>query len=162
MQIDNNSVVTFHYTLHDAEGVELDASRTRDMPLTVLIGHENIVAGLDRAMHGHTTGDRFDVVVEPVDGYGMRREDFVQRVAKKYFREPDRLRPGSTATLSVQEGGQRSVTVLKVGSSVIDVDLNHPLAGKTLKFDVEITDVRAATAEEIAHRHVHGPHGHAH
>jgi FKBP-type peptidyl-prolyl cis-trans isomerase SlyD len=83
-------------------------------------------------------------------------------VPKKYFRDPDHLKPGMLTVLSVSGGGQRQVTVQKVGSSVVDVDLNHPLAGKTLTFDVEIVDVRDATPEELAHGHAHGADGHGH
>ena len=97
--------------------------------------------------------------MQPAEGYGARTEGQTQRVPKKYFRDPARLKPGMLTALAMKEGGQRMVTVIKVGSSVVDVDLNHPLAGKTLHFDVEILAVRAASAEEIAHKHVHGTGG---
>ncbi len=86
----------------------------------------------------------------------------MQRVPKKYFQGPEKLVPGMSTVLQTKENGPRMVVVLKVGSSVIDVDLNHPLAGKTLSFDVEITQIRDASPEEIAHRHVHGDGGHEH
>src|SRR6187399_1439222 len=105
---------------------------------------------------GGESGERFDVTVEPADAYGERREDFTQRVPKKYFQDADSLKPGMMTVLSVSGGGQRQVTVQKIGSSVIDVDLNHPLAGKTLVFDVDIVDVRDATPEEVEHKHAHG------
>ena len=81
---------------------------------------------------------------------------------KKYFQDAEHLKPGMQTVLSTREGGRRQVTVLKVGSSVIDVDLNHPLAGKALRFDVEITNVREATPEEVSHGHAHGVGGHGH
>lgn len=162
MKIEANKVVSFHYSVNDGGAAPVDSSRERGEPLTVLIGQGNIIAGLESALLGHAVGDRFEVSVAPAEAYGERRANFSQRVPKKYFQDGDSLRPGMSAVLQTKESGARRVVVVKVGSSVIDVDLNHPLAGKTLAFDVEITDIRAATAEEIAHRHAHGAGGHEH
>lgn len=162
MKVEANKVVSFHYTVNDGGTEPVDSSRERGEPLSVLIGAQNIIAGLEAAMLGREAGERFQVDVEPADAYGERRADFVQRVPKKYFQQPEKLRAGMTTVLHTKEGGPRMVTVLKVGSSIIDVDLNHPLAGKALAFDVEITDIRDATPEEIDHRHVHGAGGHEH
>ncbi|MBS0568745.1 MAG: peptidylprolyl isomerase [Proteobacteria bacterium] len=162
MKAEKNKVVTFHYHLTDETGTKVDSSHDRAEPLTILFGHGQIIPGLEQAMEGHEAGDKFDVSVPPEHGYGERREDFTQRVPKKYFRDADHLKAGDATVLSVQGGGYRQVVVLKVGSSVIDVDLNHPMAGKTLKFDVEVTDVRDATPEEVEHGHVHGEGGHHH
>lgn len=161
MQIEKNKVVTFHYAL-TVNGEPVDSSRERGEPLSTLAGHGGIIEGLDKAMVGHEVGDRFNASIPPEEAYGPRDEARVQRVPKKYFRDADHLRSGSVAVLTEQGGQQRQVTILKVGSSVVDVDLNHPLAGKTLDFDIEITDVRDASAEEMSHGHVHGPHGHEH
>lgn len=160
MQAEKGKVVSIHYIVSEEPGDEIESSHGRD-PMAFLIGHGNIIPGLDKAIAGHSTGDKFDVVVAPDEAYGQRREDFVQRVAKKYFRDAEHLKPGMSTVLSTKDG-PRSVTVLKIGSSVVDVDLNHPLAGKTLRFAVEITDVRDATEEELAHGHAHGPHDHHH
>jgi len=160
MQAEKDKVVTFHYHLTDPDGTAIDSSLERE-PLAILFGHGAIIPGLEQAIAGHAAGDRFDVVVPPEQGYGTRRDDFTQRVAKKYFRDGDRLKPGMTTVLRTEDG-YRQVTVLKVGSSVIDVDLNHPMAGKTLHFAIEVVDVRDATAEELEHGHVHGPGGHHH
>ena len=160
MQAEKGKVVSIHYIVSEEPGDEIESSHGRD-PMPFLLGHGNIIPGLDKAIAGHSAGDKFDVVVTPDEAYGQRREDFVQRVAKKYFRDAEHLKP-SMATLLSTKDGPRSVTVLKIGSSVVDVDLNHPLAGKTLRFAVEITDVRYATEEELAHGHAHGPQGHHH
>jgi FKBP-type peptidyl-prolyl cis-trans isomerase SlyD len=160
MQAEKDKVVTFHYHLTDEAGAAIDSSHERE-PLAILFGHGAIIPGLEQALAGHVAGDRFDVAVPPEQAYGLRREDYTQRVPKKYFRDGDHLRPGMSTVLSTQDG-HRSVTVLKVGSSVIDVDLNHPMAGKTLHFAIEIVEVRDATDEERAHGHVHGPGGHHH
>jgi len=106
-------------------------------------------------------GDIFQVTVGPEEGYGLRDEQRIQRVPKKYFKDGDRLKPGMVTVLQSQQGPQQ-VTVVKVGATVVDIDANHPLAGKTLSFDIEITGVREANPEELAHGHVHGPGGHHH
>ena len=162
MNVEANKVVSFHYSVSDSGGTPIDSSRERGEPLTVLIGHGNIVAGLEKALLGRAVGDRFEVSVAPADAYGERRANYTQRVPKKYFENAENLHPGMSTLLQTREAGPRMVVVHKVGSSVIDVDLNHPLAGKTLAFDVEITDVRDATSEETAHRHAHGAGGHEH
>jgi FKBP-type peptidyl-prolyl cis-trans isomerase SlyD len=162
VKIKANKVVSFHYSVNDGGAAPVDSSRERGESLTVLIGQGNIIAGLENALLGRAVGDRFEVSVAPGEGYGERRADFSQRVPKKYFQDGDKLRPGMSTVLQTKESGSRMVVVQKVGSSVIDVDLNHPLAGKTLAFDVEITDIRDATPEEIAHRHVHGTGAHEH
>jgi FKBP-type peptidyl-prolyl cis-trans isomerase SlyD len=162
MKVEANKVVSFHYAVSDGSAAPVESSRERGEPLAFLVGHGGLIPGLEKALIGRETGERFEVVVTPAEGYGERREDFTQRVPKKYFRDAEHLKPGMTTVLSTRESGQRQVTVRKVGSSVIDVDLNHPLAGKTLTFDVEIMDVRDATPEEIAHRHAHGTGGHGH
>jgi FKBP-type peptidyl-prolyl cis-trans isomerase SlyD len=162
VKIKANKVVSFHYSVNDGGAAPVDSSRERGESLTVLIGQGNIIVGLENALLGRAVGDRFEVSVAPGEGYGERRADFSQRVPKKYFQDGDKLRPGMSTVLQTKESGSRMVVVQKVGSSVIDVDLNHPLAGKTLAFDVEITDIRDATPEEIAHRHVHGTGAHEH
>jgi len=156
-----DTVVTFHYALSDEQGQPIESSHGRD-PLTVLLGRGGLVPGIEQALLDREAGERFEVVVPPDQGYGERRDDWVQRVPKKYFRDPDHLRVGMQTVLNETGGGARMVTVVKIGSSVIDVDLNHPMAGRTLHFALELTDVRAASEEEVAHGHAHGPGGHHH
>jgi FKBP-type peptidyl-prolyl cis-trans isomerase SlyD len=160
MQIGKDSVVRFHYSVGEVDGPTLETSRGRE-PLAALIGHRNIIPGLEEAMIGRAAGDRFEVVVAPDKAYGERQPDAVQRVPKKHFRKELRLRPGMQTMVQTNQG-PRPVTVVKVGMTVVDVDLNHPMAGKTLNFDVEVIDVREASAEEIAHRHAHGEGGAQH
>ena len=159
MQVARNTVVAIHYTLKGDDGQQIESSHSAGRPIEALIGHGGIIPGLEAALIDHAEGDRVEVDVDPANAYGDRREDQFQRVPKKYFRDSVRLKPGMITTLAMKEGGQRTVTVVKVGSSVVDVDLNHPLAGKKLHFDVEIVSVREASAEEISHRHVHGAGG---
>ncbi len=161
LAVERDRVVAFHYDLHDDQGVRLETTRDGE-PALALHGHGNIADGVERALTGRRAGERFSVTVTPEDGFGVRIEGNRQRISKKYLVDaPARPRVGSQVVVSTEDG-YRPVTVLKVGSSVVDVDLNHPMAGMTLRFDIEVLSVRAATAEEIAHGHAHGTGGHTH
>lgn len=165
MRADKDSVVSFHYSVRDAAAgaaEPFDDSRRRGEPMRVLLGHGQLVPGVEKALAGHAAGDRFEVDVAPGDAYGEYRDGLLQRVPKKYFSDPKNLRPGVTTVLTTRDGGERLVTVHKVAMTTVDVDHNHPLAGKTLHFDIEVTDVRAAAPEEIAHGHAHPGDGHSH
>ena len=159
MKIAENSVVRFHYTVSEPGQSPIETSREGE-PLAVLIGHGSIIPGLEAAMKDHEAGDKFELTVAPEQGYGERREGLTQRVPRKHFKNA-KLVPGMQVVLPTAQG-PRPMTVQKVGISVVDVDLNHPMAGKTLNFDVEIIDVREASAEEKEHGHVHGAGGHQH
>lgn len=165
MRAEKDSVVSFHYAVRDAADAAAepyDDSRRRGEPLRALLGHGQLVPGVEKALAGREAGERFEIDILPEDGYGERQEGLLQRVPKKYFRDAQRLKPGMTTVLQTRDGGQRMVTVRKIGMSSIDVDHNHPLAGKTLHFDIEVTGVRVATPEEIAHGHAHPGDGHDH
>ena len=112
-------------------------------------------------MEAHEAGDIFSVTVEPVDGYGLRKADSMQRIPVKHLRGAKKWKPGMVAWVETEKG-QRQVTVVKVGKFNVDCDLNHPLAGKVLTFDIEIVELRDATEEEKAHGHAHGVGGHHH
>ena len=159
MKIEKDRVVRFHYTVSEVGQEPLETSEGRE-PLAILIGHGNIIPGLETAMDGREAGDKFEVDVTAAEAYGERREGLTQRVPKKHFKGA-RLEPGMQAVLPTNFG-PRAVTIQKVGMSVVDVDLNHPMAGKDLHFAIEIVDVREASAEEIEHKHVHGDGGHHH
>jgi FKBP-type peptidyl-prolyl cis-trans isomerase SlyD len=160
MQIDNGSVVSFHYTLSDADGKVLETSRD-DHPTEYLHGASNILPKLEQAFAGKQTGDRFQVQLTPEEGYGERRADAVERVPAKYLKHAGKLQPGQAVRLNTKDGPML-VTVVKVGKFSVDVDSNHPLAGLHLGYDIEITDVRVATEEEKEHGHAHGVGGHNH
>lgn len=157
MKIDGSKVVTFHYTLKDEEGAQMESSR-ESQPMSYLHGAQNIIPGLEKAMQGKQAGDEFEVTVEPAEAYGERNEGNVQRVPAKHFKDPRRLERGQLVSLQTRNGPVQAV-VIKVGRFNVDLDTNHPLAGKSLTFEVEITDVRDATEEEVTHGHVHGPGG---
>ena len=156
MKIEKNRVVRFHYTVSEPGLPPVETSKDRE-PLAVLIGHGNIIPGLEAAMIDHAAGDRFEVTVAPGKAYGERRPGLVQRIPRKHFKD-QKLAVGMQIVVPTQMG-PRPVTVEKIGLSVVDVDLNHPMAGKTLVFDVEVLEVREATAEERDHGHVHGEGG---
>ncbi len=160
MQIAEHTIVRFHYDLADEAGQPIESSRERE-PMAILYGAGNVIPGIEKAIEGRRAGERLQVTVPPAEGYGERREGMTQRVPKKFFNEARKLRPGDSTVLGSNQG-PRVVTVLKIGETVIDVDLNHPMAGRTLCFDIEIIEVREASAEEIAHGHAHEPGGHAH
>jgi FKBP-type peptidyl-prolyl cis-trans isomerase SlyD len=159
MKIEKDRVVSFHYSVAEQGKESLETSEGRE-PLMILVGHGNIIPGLEKAMEGHQAGDKFSAEVTAAEAYGEVQPGMIQRVPKKYFKG-SKLAPGMQGVLQTKFG-PRPVTVQKVGMSVVDVDLNHPMAGKDLKFDIEIVDVREAQAEEIDHGHVHGDGGHQH
>ncbi|HEY1137447.1 MAG TPA: peptidylprolyl isomerase [Xanthomonadaceae bacterium] len=159
MKIQKDSVVRFHYTVGEV-GQPANESSNGGEPLAILIGHNNIIPGLEKAMEGREAGEKFEIDVPAAEAYGERREGLNQRIPKKHFGE-QRLMPGMQVVLQTNFG-PRAVTIEKVGMSVVDVDLNHPMAGKNLHFDIEIVEVREASAEEVEHGHVHGEGGHQH
>ena len=159
MKIEKDRVVRFHYTVSEAGQAPLESSKERE-PLAILVGHVNIIPGLEQAMDGREAGESFSVDVAAADAYGERRDGMTQRVPKKHF-GAEKLAPGMQVVLNTNFG-PRAVTVEKVGMSVVDVDLNHPMAGKDLHFAIEIVEVREASAEEVEHGHVHGDGGHHH
>ena len=159
MKIAKDSVVRFHYSVSEPGQESLESSRDRE-PLAILIGHGNIIPGLEAALQDREAGESFGVDVAASEAYGERRDGLTQRVPKKHF-GAQKLEPGQQVVLQTNFG-PRAVTIQKVGMSVVDVDLNHPMAGKDLHFEVEIVEVREATTEELQHGHVHGDGGHQH
>ena len=143
MNIEDKKVVSFHYTLSNEEGEPIDSSLERQ-PMVYLQGTGSIIAGLEKAMAGKTAGDKFEVDVEPAEGYGELVEDSTKRLSAKLFKQAGRLEPGKIVTLHTQQGQSR-VTIVKVGRFNVDVDTNHPLAGQSLHFEVEVIDFRDAT-----------------
>ena len=160
MTIEKDRVVRYQYTVSEAGQAPIESSKDGGEPLAILIGHGNIIPGLEKAMDGREAGESFAVDVAPADAYGERTDGLTQRVPKKHFKD-QKLVPGMQVVLNTNFG-PRAVTVQKVGMSVVDVDLNHPMAGKELHFDVEIIEVREAQDVEIEHGHVHGDGGHDH
>jgi len=160
MQIAQNSVVAFHYTLTNNAGEVLDSSEGRE-PLTYLHGAGNIIPGLEKELEGRAAGDKLTATIEPSEGYGEKQDQLVQEVPRDAFQGVESVEPGMQFQAQTQ-GGPLMVTVTSVEGDTVTVDGNHPLAGQTLNFDVEIASVREASQEEIEHGHVHGEGGHQH
>lgn len=160
MQIIENSVVSFHYTLTDKDGNVIDSSNG-NAPLTYMHGGGQIVPGLENALAGKIVGEKLDVNVSAAEGYGEHHDFMVQQVPREAFQGVDDIQPGMQFQAQTPQGGM-TVTVTAVDETTVTVDGNHPLAGQDLFFAVEIMTVRAATEEEIAHGHVHGEGGHQH
>lgn len=161
MQAENNKVVSFNYILREAGGEELENNR-ESIPIAYLHGHNNILSGLEEALTGLKAGDTTQVTLPPERAYGPyneigRKQVPIKTLEKKY----KRLLPGMFVRV-VGQKGPVNATVIKPGKFMVEVDFNHPFAGKTLEFDIEVTNVRDATPEEIAHRHAHGDGGHHH
>lgn len=160
MNISKHSVASFHYTLRNGEGQEIESSRG-DHPTAYLHGAGNIIPGLEAALEGKAAGDRVEITLAADEAYGPRRENAIQRVPVKHLIYRGRLSVGDTVQMNTQQGAV-PVSVVKVGRHTVDVDTNHPLAGQALTFDIEIVSVRQASEEEIAHGHAHGDGGHHH
>ncbi|MEM7220604.1 MAG: FKBP-type peptidyl-prolyl cis-trans isomerase [Pseudomonadota bacterium] len=152
----NNTVIEFHYRLFDADNQKLEDTNT-GAPQATLIGHHRLLQGVEAAMLGKYGGESLIITLPPERAYGVRDETRVERIPKKYFANPKLLRPGIRTGLRRKQGGVQPVTVVKVGAKVVDVDLNHPYAGKTVTFELDLLSVRAATHDEIKQKQVRGP-----
>jgi FKBP-type peptidyl-prolyl cis-trans isomerase SlyD len=160
MTITTGSVVLFDYTLTDDEKDIIDSSKDGG-PLAYLHGEGQIVKGLEKAMEGRKAGDSFSITVSPEEAYGLPDPEKIAVVTADQIEGGEDLEEGMQLEASNDEGEQ-IVVVSKIEGNKVTLDGNHPLAGMTLHFDIAIREVRQATAEEIAHGHVHGPGGHHH
>lgn len=164
MQITADKVVSFHYRLSETGADEIESSYDAE-PTLYLHGHNNLLAALEAALDGKTVGDKVSVSLTPEQAYGVRQEGAVQRIPIKHLRDHDKLKnklkPGMKVAVNTQHGPWEAL-VLKVGKFNVDIDSNHPLAGKHLDFALDVIAVRDATDEEIAHGHAHGVGGHHH
>lgn len=153
MKIANDLAVGIHYTLTDDKGETLDSSIGTE-PLIYLHGYSNIIPGLESELDGLAVGDKKTVQVQPADGYGEFDESLVQDVPREMFTGVESIEVGMAFEVDGPDG-HHLVEVTKVAEETITIDGNHALAGKVLNFDVEVVEVRAATAEEIEHGHIH-------
>jgi FKBP-type peptidyl-prolyl cis-trans isomerase SlyD len=162
MTITENKVVLIHFTLKDSAGETLDSSEGRE-PLAFIQGIGNIIVGLEEALAGKAIGDKVSATIEPEKAYGVRVDENVHIVPLSSFQADgdEKLVEGMQVRVETNEGVSIA-DVAKIDGEEVTLDLNHPLAGETLFFDVEIIDVREATKQELEHGHAHGPGGHHH
>lgn len=160
MNIAEKTVVLMDYTVKDDAGNIIDSSSGHE-PLAFIVGLGNIIPGLERQFIGKKKGDEFKATVSPEDGYGERDDNLVESVPRAQFAGVKGLEVGMQLQAQTEDGVE-VVTVTQVTDTEVTVDANHPLAGKTLHFDVKVVDVRQPTSEELAHGHVHGVGGHHH
>ena len=153
LMIGDKSVVTIHYTLTDDAGEVLDNSRDSD-PMVYLHGASNIIPGLEKELTGKTTGATLKVTVSPEEGYGEHSPEAIQKVPRSAFEGVEDIQPGMQFQTEGPQGVQ-VIIVAEVSENEVTIDANHPLAGKTLHFDVSVEAVRDATPEELDHGHAH-------
>ena len=158
MKITDNCVVFMHYTLTDDQGQTIDSSVGGE-PMPYLHGCQNIVPGLEKALTGLESGASVKVAVQPEDGYGPLIPEAIQTFPVDVFEGVEEIQPGMQFQAEGPDGQVQVITIKEVLDDGIVVDGNHPLAGMVLNFEVDITEVREATAEELEHGHPHEDHG---
>lgn len=159
MQIADNHVVTIHYSVKTTDGDVIDSSEESE-PLAFIQGSKFMIAGLEEALYKREKGDKFEITIAPEKAYGERQDQLVQQVPLNMFEDMD-VEVGMSFRATTDHGEQ-SVIIIDKDDTSVTVDGNHPLSGMTLVFDVNIEDVREATAVEIEHGHVHGAGGCGH
>lgn len=160
MKIENNKVVLINYVLTDPNGEQIDASNGE--PMAYLHGHHNVIPGLEKALESKSAGDKFTAIISAEDGYGEKLDHLIQEnVPKSMFQGVEDIEIGMRFEAQSDQGFH-SVAITEVTEETVTVDGNHELAGIELNFDIEVVEVRDATAEEVEHGHAHGAGGHQH
>lgn len=160
MNIRKDTVVQLHYRLFAEDDTLIEQTDT-DQPIAYLQGHNNMLASFEAQLSGKAAGDSLNFTLTPEQAYGQRKEDAVARVPVKHLQGAKKWKKGMTAFVQTEQGTEQ-VVIVKMGRFMADVDINHPLADQTIRFEVEILNVRAADPDEIAHGHAHGIGGHQH
>lgn len=160
MIIEKHKVVHIHYELKDKEGQVIDSSAGRD-PLAYIQGIGNLIPGLEKELEGKQKGDKLLAIIQPDEAYGHYDANKVFVVNRSGFQGTEEINPGMRVQVDLEKGPAVAV-ISKVDGDDVTLDMNHPLAGQVLHFDVEVLEIREADAEEISHGHVHGPGGHQH
>ena len=161
MPFKKDEVVLFHYTVTNNKGEIVDNSRGSD-PLAVLAGHGQILPKLEEALQELELNETKTVALKATDAYGEFSEENVQAASRDNFPKEAKLEVGMEYMASMENGQHMPFVISKIEGEEITVDFNHPLAGQDLTFEVEIMEIREASAEELSHGHVHGPGGHHH
>ncbi|MFZ4478611.1 MAG: FKBP-type peptidyl-prolyl cis-trans isomerase [Rhodoferax sp.] len=158
MKIEKNTAVTLRFKLTDTLGKVLEQSSE---PMVYLHGgYNNIFPRVEQALEGQLPGYQTTLDLKPQDAFGERDEQLVKTIPKTEF--PPGVKVGGQLQGQGPEGQPTLFTVMKIKGNTVMLDGNHPLAGKSLRFNLTVTGVRAASEQEIAHGHAHGAHGHPH
>ncbi len=157
MNITKDSAVTIRLTVTEASGKVLESGKT---PVAYLHGYDNLLPKIEEALEGQEVGFKLNMNLTPEDAFGVRDESLLTTISKKDF--PPGIKVGGMLQGVNEQGEEMVYTVLKIKGDQVMLDGNHPLAGASLKVAVQVLEIRAASAEEIAHGHVHGAHGHHH
>ena len=158
MKIEKDTAVTLRIKIADASGKVIDDSNA---PMVYLHGgYDNTFPKIEAALEGHEPGYQVTLTLLPEDGFGQRDETLLRTIPKKEF--PPGVKVGGQLQGVNDAGAEQIYNVVKIKGDTVFLDGNHPFAGKALRVGLKVTEVRAATAEEIAHKHVHGEHGHHH
>ncbi|MBC7691354.1 MAG: peptidylprolyl isomerase [Methylotenera sp.] len=155
----NGTVVDLAYSLKNSDGEVLDQADKAD-PFTYLHGASQIVPGLESALEGLKIGDKKDVTVTPAEGYGEINPDLKLTVSRAQFPKDAEIEEGMQFETQTPDGQGIVFTIEEIAGDKVSIDGNHPLAGQSLHFAVEVLSMREATQEEITHGHAHGPDGH--
>src|SRR5512141_2064157 len=157
-KVDDGQVVSMHYTLH-VDGQVVDTSDGGE-PLQFIQGMGHIIPGLEHELYNMQVGESKNITVSPTEGYGETDETAFMDVPREAFPDNVPLEEGTELELRDQSGNQVHARIDKVSDQNIRLDMNHPLAGKELNFDVKIAGLRDATDEEVSHGHIHGDGAH--
>ena len=155
--IEQDSVALVHYTGTFVDGEVFDSSEGKG-PLAYLVGHGQMIQGFEQEMLGATIGETREFTLTPDRAYGERDKDAVQQIDRNQFPEEMQIEVGMVVGAQSDQGPIQ-FTIKEIDGDIVTVDFNHQMAGMTLKFRVEVVDVRPASAEEILHGHAHGPGG---
>lgn len=162
MVIENNSVVTLNYILHSVEenGEKTFIEQTtEENPLTFLYGVGMMLEKFEENIKGLKSGDKESFTLTADEAYGEKDENAVAQLPAEMFKETGFPSVGEVLPLQDNQGNQFRAVVVEVSPELVIADLNHPMAGKTLNFEIEILQTRPATEEELAHGHAHGVDG---
>ncbi len=158
MNIGKNCVVAADFQLYDGQGEMIDSSESNG-PLVYLHGAEQLLPALEAALDGHAVGDELSVALTPEQGFGPREDELVERVPRANFPGVEEIGPGMRFQTQLPDGSPMIVMVTDVDDEYVTVDGNHELAGRDLRFELKVVEVREATPEELAHGHAHGVDG---
>lgn len=156
MKVSKDTVVVMSYVLKDKEtGDVIDKSEFHGGPFAFLVGANNIISGLENRMMGMEEGEKREIEVPSEEAYGKWDENLVQKIPREYFNNIPNLEKGMPIQAQTDDGQIIEMVILDFDDREVTVDMNHPLAGRDLLFEVEVIKVRKATDEEIEHGHVH-------